>query len=185
MWCDGDCAYSFCKNVNVGVSTTRACSVNEAARLLVFACLCVCILVYLCVHTSHLHGAMPHRFHWGVWEQRLSISSAAVPAGRSLIIISWMMSLRHAPRSRPVAASLQHLPVSLSIWLLLLFQAFPFYSLSLACAAFCSPSFFPSHSFIPWIWPTRFSLSVFSFLFSLSLVLLLCCIFHLLWSWRK
>lgn len=84
------------------------------------ACLClyvcVCIRVYVCVHTSHLHGAMPHRFHWGVWEQRLSISSAAVPAGKSLIIISWMMSLRHAPHSRPVAASLQHPSLSFSLF---------------------------------------------------------------------
>lgn len=86
---NGDCVWSSVhKNLYVGVSAVRACSVNEAARLLVFVCVCVCIRVYECVHTSHLHGAMPHRFHWGVREQRLSISSAAVPAGKSLIIIS-------------------------------------------------------------------------------------------------
>lgn len=120
------------------------------------ACLClyvcVCIRVYVCVHTSHLHGAMPHRFHWGVWEQRLSISSAAVPAGKSLIIISWMMSLRHAPHSRPVAASLQHPSLSLSrssfhflyFFLFFYFWKFSFYSLSFTCAARCLSSVFCS-----------------------------------------
>lgn len=66
--CDvnGDCVCSEYKNVHVGVSTVCASSVNEAVHLLVFVCVCACIQVYMCVHTSHLHGAMPHRFHWGV-----------------------------------------------------------------------------------------------------------------------
>lgn len=174
-------------------------SVNETARLLVFGCMCLYASVHVC------------RFHWGVWEQRLSISSAAVPAGKSLIIISWMMSLRHAPHSRPVAASLQHPSLSLSLLSpfslllpLFLILAFSFYSLSLVCAAYCSPSIFslsltlpppPSlslclhhHSLclylIPWIWLTLFSLSVFFFL-SLLFWHTLPFISHFLWSWKK
>lgn len=153
--------------------------VNEE-RLLVFVCVCI----YVCVHTSHLHGAMPHCFHWGMWEQRLSISSAAVPAGKSLIIISWMMSLRHAPHSRPVAASLQHPSLLLSLFSpfsLFLFLAFSLYSLSLTCAVYCfpyifsplSPFLFPAFIILclhltPWIWLTLSSIVTVFFSLSLS-----------------
>lgn len=47
-----------CEFVFIGVSPVCVCGVNEAV--------CVCVSGYVFVHTSHLHGAMPHRFHWGV-----------------------------------------------------------------------------------------------------------------------
>lgn len=149
------------KNVCVGVSPVCSCDVNSTAHLLVFVCVCVCMWVYAYVQTSHLHGTMPHRFHWGVWEQRLSISSAAVPAGKSLIIISWMMSLRHAPRSRPVAASLQHPPTPIfsASFSFSISGAFFLFIISCTCCVllpiyllFSSLSFCPY--LIPWIWLT-------------------------------
>jgi len=146
-------------------------------------CVYGCIRVYMCVHASHLHGAMPHRFHWGVWEQRLSISSAAVPAGKSLIIISWMMSLRHAPHSRPVTASLRHPPLfpylSLSLFSLLLPPSIHYLSHVLRIAHHLSSRLLSQSGslslllslslyLIPWIWLLLFSLAVFTSL-SLSL----------------
>lgn len=175
------------ESVCVGVSAACPCDVDSSAHLLVFVCVCVCMWVYAYVQTSHLHGTMPHRFHWGVWEQRLSISSAAVPAGKSLIIISWMMSLRHAPRSRPVAASLQHPPTPFSPTLLSIFSAsfsfsisgaFFLFIISRTCCVllpiyllFSSLSFCPC--LIPWLWltPLFFLSAVLPFFPALSLSL--------------
>lgn len=57
---NGDCVRSCCQLAR-RVGVRAALGVNEAAR---FAC--VCVFVYMFVHTSHLHGAMPHRLYWGV-----------------------------------------------------------------------------------------------------------------------
>lgn len=185
--------------------------------MLVCVCVCVCLCLwireYVFVHTSHLHGAMPHRFHWGVWEQRLSISSAAVPPGKSLIIISWMMSLCHAPRSRPVASSLQHPSRPFSLFSpfsprlpLFLFLAFSFYSLSFICVAYCSSFISPSplSIYLPPLLPiclyhsfssfnsNKLNVEPHSICLSLSLFFLLVhltCpfffVFHFIWSCRR